>query len=126
MYKKSKYDIGFRFAAAGINAALKGRNFRIQAAIGALAVILGFFLQIDQYEYLAVLIVSGLVLACEAFNSAIEVLCDFICSERNDNIKKVKDISAGAVLISSGFAFMTGLIIFLPKIWTLAFGGTEV
>ena len=49
-------------------------------------------------------------------NSAIENLSDFVSPNRNDNIKRVKDISAAGVLIASIAALATGLLIFIPKI----------
>ncbi|EGV15131.1 prokaryotic diacylglycerol kinase domain protein [Streptococcus infantis X] len=35
--------------------------------------------------------------------------------------KKAKDMAAGAVLVVSLFAAVTGLIIFIPRIWDLLF-----
>ena len=35
--------------------------------------------------------------------------------------KNAKDMAAGSVLVVSGFAVITGLIIFVPKIWNLLF-----
>ncbi len=37
-------------------------------------------------------------------------------------LKNAKDMAAGAVLVISGFALVTGLIIFVPKLWALVFG----
>ena len=31
-------------------------------------------------------------------------------------------MAAGAVLVVSGFALLTGLVIFVPKFWALVFG----
>jgi diacylglycerol kinase len=45
-----------------------------------------------------------------------EKLCDKVDSAYNKEIKTIKDISAGAVLISSIIAVGIGLIIFLPKL----------
>jgi len=36
--------------------------------------------------------------------------------------KNAKDMAAGAVLVVSGFALLTGLVIFVPKFWALVFG----
>jgi diacylglycerol kinase len=52
-------------------------------------------------------------------NSAIENLADFVSPERNDRIKKVKDLAAGAVLFGAMVAVIIGLIVFLPKIVVL-------
>lgn len=42
----------------------------------------------------------GLVLVAELFDSAIEVLCDFIEPHHNDQIHVIKDIAAAAAGIS--------------------------
>ena len=38
------------------------------------------------------------------------------------NKKEVLIMAAGAVLVVSGFALLTGLVIFVPKFWALVFG----
>lgn len=38
------------------------------------------------------------VFSSECINTAIERICDFITENKNDKIKSIKDISAGAVL----------------------------
>ncbi|MBE9059409.1 diacylglycerol kinase [cf. Phormidesmis sp. LEGE 11477] len=47
-----------------------------------------------------ILLAMGLVLTAELFNSAIEVLCDFVEPQQNDRIRITKDIAAAAVGIS--------------------------
>lgn len=47
-----------------------------------------------------ILLAMGLVLVAELFNSAIEVLCDFVEPQRNERIRVTKDIAAAAVGIS--------------------------
>ena len=54
----------------------------------------------------------------EMINTAIEKLCDVVHLEQHPLIKKVKDIAAGAVLVSAVFSLITAAIIFLPKIIT--------
>lgn len=60
-----------------------------------------------------------MVFAVEAVNSSIEKLADLITKEIRPEIKIIKDIAAGAVLISSIFALVVALIIFLPKLFVL-------
>jgi diacylglycerol kinase len=79
----------------------------------------GFYFQICQTEWVVLIGSIGFVLACEAFNSALENLADSISTEPNEKIKKAKDIAAAAVLISAASALIIGLIVFLPKIWAL-------
>lgn len=47
-----------------------------------------------------ILLAMGLVLTAELFNSAIEVLCDFVEPQRNEQIRITKDIAAAAVGVS--------------------------
>ncbi|GHU80698.1 hypothetical protein FACS1894145_7330 [Bacteroidia bacterium] len=63
-----------------------------------------------------IVIVSGLVFAAEAMNTSIEILADVVSPERHPQIKLVKDIAAGAVLLTTIAAVVVGFIVFLPKI----------
>ncbi|MEL6555407.1 MAG: diacylglycerol kinase [Cyanobacteria bacterium J06621_11] len=47
-----------------------------------------------------ILLAMGLVLTAELFNSAIEVLCDFVEPQKNEKIRITKDIAAAAVGVS--------------------------
>lgn len=55
----------------------------------------------------------------EMLNTAVERLCDLVQKEIHPVIKVVKDIAAGAVLLSAGIAVICGAIIFIPKILLL-------
>ena len=70
-------------------------------------------------EWVAVAFAIGLVFSGEIFNSAIEDLSDVVCPERDDRIKKVKDLAAAAVLVNAITALAVGLLVFLPKIIAL-------
>ncbi len=47
-----------------------------------------------------ILLAMGLMLISELFNSAIEVLCDFVEPQRNEQIRIIKDIAAAATGLS--------------------------
>lgn len=100
---------------------LHEKNFRIQYIIAILMVIAGIFFSISVPEWMIILLCFAVVLSFEIINSAIEKLCDLVCSDFNLTIKKVKDMSASAVLLSAIIAFVIGCIIFLPKIYALIF-----
>lgn len=97
----------------------KGGNFRIQICIGFLVILAAILLKISPVEWLVVLGLIGVVLALETVNSAMEELCNFTSEEPNEAIKRIKDMSASAVLIISIFAAAVGMIIFLPRILAL-------
>ncbi len=94
----------------------KGFNFRIHIIVMTVVIAAGIVLKIPASDWLAIIIVSGLVLAAEAFNTATEYLCDKVSPEFNNAIRDIKDVSAAGVLISAIIAVITGLIIFLPEL----------
>ncbi|MBM3165042.1 MAG: diacylglycerol kinase family protein [Bacteroidetes bacterium] len=109
-------------ALSGIQAAWKqGGNFKIQVALGFMALGLGILLKINATEWFVILLFTSGVLSLETFNSSLEALCDTITTEQNKGIKTTKDFAAGAVLLFSIGAFIAGLIIFIPKLWILFF-----
>ena len=76
------------------------------------AVSLGFYFQITHVEWMILVLVCGLVLAAEAFNTAIEIDIDLTSPEYHPYARDTKDVAAGAVLISALTALTVGIIIF--------------
>ena len=107
----------FRHALDGIKAAAKGRNFRIQAAVGALAIMLGLAFHVSGFEWLAIIFCIGAVLGCECVNTAMEDMVDLSVKTFKPQAKRAKDVAAGAVLVLSIASFAIGLIIFVPKLF---------
>jgi undecaprenol kinase len=97
----------------------ESRNARIQLMIFSMVLVAGFVVDLNRFEWLWLLIASTIVLTLEAINTSIELLADVYTLEFNSKIKQVKDIAAGAVLIASVFAFIVGVIIFLPHLSTM-------
>jgi diacylglycerol kinase len=73
---------------------------------------MGFYFQITTTEWIVILVISAVVLALEMVNSSIERLCDLYTTDKHKEIAKIKDISAGAVLVAAFFAAVIGTIIF--------------
>lgn len=118
METKHNLAKSFTFAFEGIWAEFKkGKNFRIQVLLGAIAVILGFVLKISTQEWFSLILVIASVLILELINTAIESMVDMISPEIQEKAKIAKDVSAGAVLVSSIAAAFVGAILFLPKIF---------
>lgn len=92
-------------------------NFRIQLGIAFIAIILSIWLSISRTEWVLIILLIGLVLGLETINTSIEILCDKVDSNYSESIKKVKDIAAASVLISSIAAAIIACIIFIPKIF---------
>ncbi|MEL6228644.1 MAG: diacylglycerol kinase [Cyanobacteria bacterium J06636_28] len=51
-------------------------------------------------DFSLILLAMGLMLISELFNSALEVLCDFVEPQRNEQIRIVKDIAAASAGLS--------------------------
>ena len=104
-------------ARNGIKLILKNeRNFRIDLIFAFLVILAGLILRVSHLDWIALSLVISMVFVSETINSAIEALCDTVSLEYKVNIKYAKDVSAGAVLVSSGVSVITGLIVFLPYI----------
>ncbi len=94
-------------------------NARIHFVAAICAVVAGVVLHISVCEWLAIVFAIGFVITLEIINSAIENIADFVSPERNEVIKKVKDLAAAGVLFSAFTALVIGLVIFVPKILDL-------
>ena len=107
----------FIYAFRGIGKTVKTeKNFRIMLVCFALAIAAGFFFGISGWEWAAILICSGSVLAMEMVNTAIENLTDLVTTQRHPLAERAKDIAAGAVLLLSLISLVVSLIVFLPHL----------
>ncbi len=95
------------------------RNMIIHAVIGVIVLAFGFWLKVSKYDLLFLMAAVLMVLVAEAFNTALEKTIDLYTSERNHLARTAKDVAAGAVLLTSVFAVIVGLIIFGPPLWHL-------
>ncbi len=106
----------FKYAFNGLKILIKEEhNSRIHLLAAISVIVLGILFDITIYEWIAIVFTIGLVISFEIINSAIENIADFVSPEKHDKIKKIKDLSASAVLISAFCAVIIGFLIFLPK-----------
>lgn len=111
--------LSFKYAIKGIYFLLATqRNARIHLAATVLVIFSGFYFSISSTEWMIVIIAIGLVFAAEAFNTAIEQLVDMASPGFNKSAGRIKDVAAGAVLITAIAAAIVGIIIFGPKIFS--------
>jgi diacylglycerol kinase (ATP) len=85
----------------------------------ALVICLGVFLPVSAGEWGLLSLAIGLVWTAEAVNTAVESVVDLCSSEWNEQAGRAKDLAAAAVLIAAVTAFVIGLIVFLPRIFSL-------
>lgn len=108
----------FSYAFEGVVALFRYENnarFHLIAAFGV--VLLGIVLGLERFEWALVAIVVGAVWAAEAFNTAIEKLCDLVSPDYHPQIKAAKDLAAAGVMITSVVAVVVGAIVLGGKLW---------
>lgn len=122
MKKQEKFSISkrlksFTYASNGLKVLFQEEhNSRIHLFATVCVIVAGMLLKLSILEWVAVAFAVGLVFSGEIFNSAIEDLADVVCPERDERIKKVKDLAAAAVLVNAITAAVIGLLVFVPKI----------
>jgi len=110
----------FRHAFSGISSLLKNEhNSRIHLPAAIIAVAAGIILKISLPEWCLLVVCIGLVFISELLNTSIETIGDAIDAEWNEKIRKAKDYSAAAVLISAIISVIAGGLIFIPRLLNL-------
>jgi diacylglycerol kinase (ATP) len=114
----SNLFVSFKYAWAGISYSFQTqRNFRIHVSVCAMAIGLSVFLHLQAVEIAVIGITSGLVLALELLNTAIESLVDLTVKQTYHELAKIaKDCAAGAVLVSALVAVLVACILLLPPL----------
>ncbi len=107
----------FQYAFQGIWHTLKTqRNAQIHASIAIVILIFGLLLKLTLTEWAILTLTMGFVIATEMINTAVESAMDLITIEFNPHVKVVKDVAAGAVLVSAITAVVVGLLILGPPL----------
>lgn len=92
------------------------RNFRLHLLAAIIVIIAGFVVELTRIEWLFTVVAIGSVLAAESLNSAVEKMLDYLNPDVHPQAKIVKDVAAGAVLLTAVMAAIIGVIVFLPNI----------
>ena len=107
----------FQYAFEGLNSFFSTQHNAIIHLIMTLLAFSGaVFYKVTKVEAIAIALAVGFVWAAELFNTAIEKLADIVSTDHRPEIKFIKDVAAAAVLLSAVAAFITGTIVFLPKL----------
>ncbi|WP_409022486.1 diacylglycerol kinase family protein [Dellaglioa sp. P0083] len=98
------------------------RNMKKHVAMMILVSICAAIFQISETEWLWLALSISMVIINEVWNTVIENLVDLTTGHKyNEIAKKVKDMSAAAVLLSALFAMIVGCLIFIPQLLELVF-----
>lgn len=114
---KHKHTISFVHAFQGIWTALVTQaNIRVHFIVGSLVLFLSVYLQINTGQIVDLLVAISMVIMAEMVNTSLEFMSDAVTMEHDENIKMAKDVAAGAVLLTSIFAAIIGMFVFIPKL----------
>ncbi len=89
-------------------------NARIHLLAAAIVIAGGIIFSVSLFSWVLLVLAIGLVFIAELINTSLEHLADVVSPEKNEKIKKAKDLAAAAVLVSAIMAVVIGLVVFLP------------
>lgn len=110
----SRLHQSFRDAGRGIAyVARSEQNFRIQLVLSLIVIGAAFLFPLKSWEVALLVLLCLLVLMVELLNTALEHFADLVKPRLHHHVWIIKDIMAGAVLITSlGAALIGGIILF--------------
>ena len=110
----------FSYALHGLTLAFKQeQNFRIQIILGILVVASALYLPLRGWELVVTIALTMAVLVMELLNTAVEHFIDLLKPRLHHYVLIIKDLMAGAVLLTSLGALIIGLIVFYPHLVNL-------
>ncbi len=95
-------------------------NAWIHSFVLLFVVLGGLVCNVTRVEWMMLIVASGMVLAAEAFNTAIEIDIDLTSPDFHPYARDTKDVAAGAVLITTVAAAIVGLLVFWPYVTNVA------
>lgn len=120
MIRWARLMLSFKYAFEGISYALKNdQNLQIHFIVAAIVFFMGLFYQLNFVELWIISIMILFVLCAEMINTAIEQMVDLIRVEHSREAKIAKDVSAGMVFFAVMASVIVGLVIFIPRIFSL-------
>lgn len=115
--KRSRFFVSLRDAWSGIRHVFRReRNFRIQLVAAGMALVAASVLDLQRVDWMVLLLLILLVLLLELLNSAAEHFLDVLRPRLQLQVKFIKDMMAGAVLLGAVGAVLLGACIFTPYI----------
>lgn len=116
-WKNKNLIEAFKHSLEGLNDTFwRERSLQIEIVCAVIAVLLGVYFKLTNFEWIILCLTVGIVLFAELMNTAIEIVLDLYSETYNEKIKRGKDVASSAVLIICIMAVIIGGIVFLPKL----------
>lgn len=118
--KRESFIGSIDYAWRGLVCVLRSEaNFRIQLMAAGLVFMLAWILKLSLGRVSILVMTVTFVLVMEIVNTVVESLADVAHPNQHEEVRKLKDMMAGAVMLSSVSAVVVGLLIFIPSIVSL-------
>jgi diacylglycerol kinase (ATP) len=103
-----------------ISAVRTQRNMRFHVVAAVLVLVASLLIGVSKLELAILVLTILIVFVTEMFNTAMEFVVDMVTSEYHPLAKLAKDVSAGAVLVSSVGAVLVGYLILADNLGPLS------
>jgi undecaprenol kinase len=115
MNRLSLFIRSFKHAVRGLtDVARAEQSFRIQIYVSLVVVSLSWLFSLSIWERILVILLCAAVMVLEVLNSIMERFADAVQPRLSPMVREVKDMMAGAVLLTSVTAGVVGGMIFYP------------
>ena len=109
-----------------LHAAKTQRHMRYHFYTAILILIVSFSIGISWAEVVILITLSIIVLSVEMLNSALETITDILFREYDEKAKRIKDMAAGAVLITAIGAAVIGFVILFEPVKNFFYNGLNI
>lgn len=109
MHKNRPFFARLSFALRGLQITwARESSFRTHVAIAALVLVTAAIVRPAPVWWALLVLVIGVVICAELFNTSLENLADHVQPELDEEIRTVKDVAAAAVLVATMTAIAVG------------------
>ena len=123
----SRDAFSLRSRLESLGCALEGLGFMLKTQHNAwlhlaatlIVIVLASFLGVSGEDWRWLIVAIVMVWVAEAFNTAVEYLCDVVSPGYSISVKRAKDIAASAVLVCAIGAVFVGAVTLWPYIEAL-------
>jgi len=109
-----------------LHAAKTQRHMRYHLIAAVVVLMVSFLVGIDWEEFAVLIILAALVISVEMINTAIEAIVDLHYREFHERAKVIKDVAAGAVLVTAIGAGVIGYVILYEPLKRFFYSGLEI
>ncbi len=109
-----------------LHAAKTQRHMRYHLIAAILVLIISFLVGVNWDEFAILIILATLVISVEMINTAIEAIVDLHYREFHEKAKVIKDVAAGAVLVTAIGAGIIGYVILYEPFKKFFYKGLEI